>query len=247
MKWKNLTIGKRIAAGFGVVLILLAAVGALSYTGIHGIVRHAGEVIDGNELANVLAEKEVDHLNWANKVNALLTDDTVTTLNVETDPHKCGFGKWLQGEGRKRAEVLVPSLAPLFKEIEEPHERLHASALEIGKVFRQADPHLPALLAEKEADHLNAAAKIRDALLEGKDTLKVQTDPTRCALGKWLESEGAKRTYERGDAGFKKTWDDMVAKHKALHESVGHVKGRHEGVQRVGKGLVYQGDPAVVG
>ncbi|HKI48260.1 MAG TPA: CZB domain-containing protein, partial [Desulfobacteria bacterium] len=129
MKWQNMTIGKRIATGFGVVLILLAAVGTLSYTGVSGIVHNAGEVIDGNKLAHTLAEKEVDHLNWANRVNALLTDEKVTTLVVQTDPHKCAFGKWLYGEGRKQAETLVPSLAPLLKEIEAPHRKLHESAM----------------------------------------------------------------------------------------------------------------------
>ena len=31
----------------------------------------------------------------------------ITTLNVETDDHKCGFGKRLYGEGSKEAEILV--------------------------------------------------------------------------------------------------------------------------------------------
>ena len=110
MSWKNMTIGKKNAVGFGVVLILLAALALISYTGVDGIVNNAGEVIAGNKLDGNLAQKEVDHLNWANKVNALLTDEKVTTLEVETDDHKCAFGKWLYGEGRKEAEALVPPL-----------------------------------------------------------------------------------------------------------------------------------------
>ena len=53
----------------------------------------------------------------------------MTSLNVETDDHKCGFGQWLYGDGRKQAEALVPSLAPLLKKIEEPHRLLHESAI----------------------------------------------------------------------------------------------------------------------
>jgi methyl-accepting chemotaxis protein len=139
MNWKNLTIGKMVAFGFGVVLVLLSVVGFLSYIGVGGIVTNAGQVIDGNKLDGILAQKEVDHLNWSNKVNALLTNDKVTTLQVETDDHKCGFGEWLYGEGRKSAERLVPGIASLLKEIEEPHRKLHKSAISIGEVFKQAN------------------------------------------------------------------------------------------------------------
>ena len=90
MKWRDMTIGKRIGTGFGIVLVLLIAVGLLAYTGTRGIVGNAEEVIDGNRLDGTLAQKEVDHLNWVNQVNALLTDDTITTLTVETDCEKCG-------------------------------------------------------------------------------------------------------------------------------------------------------------
>ncbi len=219
MKWKNMTFGKKIAIGFGVVLILLTVVGLLSYTGVGRIVNNAGQVIDGNKLDGVLAQKEVDHLNWVAKVNALLTDTHVTNLEVETDYHKCGFGKWLYGEGRQTAEKLVPSVAPLLKEIEGPHQKLHESAITIGKVFKQADTKLPTKLTERVVDHLKWAAKIREAFIQHRDSLNVQTDPTKCALGKWLLSEEARKTYQSGDTDFKRVWDEMVAVHKKLHES----------------------------
>ena len=138
MTRKQMTIGKRITSGFLVVLALLVAVGVMSFVGVSTIVGDATEVIRGNQLDGILAQKEVDHLNWAGKVNALLTDAAVTRLTVETDDHKCGFGKWLYGEERKEAETLVPSLGPLLKEIEVPHRQLHESALEIAEHFHQA-------------------------------------------------------------------------------------------------------------
>ena len=186
MSWKNLTIGKKIGVGFGVILALLVVVGIMSYTGVSGIVGDAEEVIDGNKLNGDLAQKEVDHLNWVNKVSALLTDDKVTSLDVETDDHKCGFGKWLYGEGRKRAEQLVPSLAPLLKDIEEPHRKLHQSAIGIGKSFVQADVGLPGFLCGREMDHLKWVAKIDELFLKNLPGLVIQTDPHKCGLGKWL-------------------------------------------------------------
>ncbi|WP_022663611.1 methyl-accepting chemotaxis protein [Desulfospira joergensenii] len=164
MNWKNLTIGKKIATGFGITIVLLIVLGALSFTGVGGIVQNAEEVIDGNKLDGNLAQKEVDHLNWVNKVNGLLTDEAVTSLEVETDDHKCGFGKWLYGEGRTRAEALVPSLAPLFKEIEQPHHSLHTSAVHIGKAFKQPHRGLALTLANRLTDHVNWVKTLGKAL-----------------------------------------------------------------------------------
>jgi methyl-accepting chemotaxis protein len=219
MSWNNLTIGKKVTLGFGIILALLSTVGLLSYSGVRGIVRNAGQVIDGNKLDGLLAQKEVDHLKWVNNVNALLTDDSVTELAVQTDHKLCAFGKWLYGQDRQTAERLVPSLAPLLKSIEDPHRRLHASAIEIANHFKQSDATLPALLLQRQIDHLNWAANIRNAFINNETTLSVQTDPTLCALGKWLRSEQADRAYQAGDRGFRDRWDEMVAHHKKLHTS----------------------------
>jgi len=62
MNWNKLTIGKKNGVGFGVILILLGVIGVLSYTGVGGIVKNAAQVIDGNTLNGILAQKEVDHL-----------------------------------------------------------------------------------------------------------------------------------------------------------------------------------------
>ncbi len=98
MKWKELTIGRKIAIGFSVVIIFLVILGGLSFLGVGSIVKNAEEVIAGKALDGILAQKEVDHLNWAGLVNELITDETIHTLNVQTDHTKCGFGKWLYGD-----------------------------------------------------------------------------------------------------------------------------------------------------
>lgn len=69
MKWHQLTIGKKITITLIIVLFLLMLVGALANIGVGTIVSNAENVINGNRLDALLAQKEVDHLNWANKVN----------------------------------------------------------------------------------------------------------------------------------------------------------------------------------
>ncbi len=218
--FKNMKISKKIQVGFGMVILLLGFIVLWSIFGINEIIGNAEQVIAGNRLDGLLAQKEVDHLNWVNQVNALLTDEHVTALKVETDDHKCGFGKWLYSSERKKAEALVPSLKPLLTRIEAPHRQLHESAVAIGNNFHQADSRLPGILLAREIDHLNWAASIRDAFIANAHSIEVETDPSRCALGRWLKSDKAKVAYSRGTPEFKRDWDNMLSWHEKLHRSV---------------------------
>ena len=226
MAFNKMTIGKKITLGFAIVLGLLAVAGVLSFTGVGQIVTNAQEVISGNQLDCALAQKEVDHLNWAGKVNALLTDDAVTELKVQTDPHKCAFGQWLYGQGRQQAEALVPSLAPLLKEIEDPHAQLHASAIAIKDSFQPADAALPGFLAEKYVDHLQWSAGICQLFLGNKDKLTAQTDPHKCAFGKWYYSEEAKKAVA-GNPELAKLYAAIEEPHRKLHESAATVGSQY--------------------
>ena len=222
---KHRTIGKKLALGFGLVLVLLALVGSLSFRGITRMGHGVDDMVAKNQLVENLMRKEIDHLNWANQVVALITDDNVTELNVQTDDHKCAFGQWLYGDGRAQAEREIVELAPILKEIEGHHHELHKSAIEIGEHFQAADVALPGVIAARMVDHLKWADTIRDAFLENKATLEVQTDPTRCALGTWLQSEQGQKAYQDASGELKRAWDDMLVSHKELHASAIDVCG----------------------
>ncbi|MBU4152008.1 MAG: CZB domain-containing protein [Proteobacteria bacterium] len=225
MTWNKLTIGKKIASGFMAILALLVTMIVINTYGIDHIVGDAQEVIDGNKLDATLAQKEVDHLNWVAKVSSLLSNETTTELDVETDHTKCGFGKWLYGDGRQQAEHMAPTLAPLLKNIEQPHQALHDSATEINTVFKPADTLLSAQLITLEAAHLGWANRVRDALLAKSATLEnVETDPAKCGLGKWLNSAQAKTAYQQGSSKFKELFDSIHDGHKAMHSSAIHLK-----------------------
>lgn len=140
MGWNKLSVNHKITAGFACVLVLFVATGMVTFLGVNRIIDDAGEVIVGNQLDGILAQREVDHLNWVNKVNALFIDDRITTLQAETDDHKCGLGLWLYGEGRKRTEQQFPALAPLLQRMEQPHRALHQTAVAIKEQFHPEYP-----------------------------------------------------------------------------------------------------------
>ena len=229
-----MTIGKKIGLGFGVVMVLLIAVASLSYTGIDGIVANAGEVITGNQINGNMAQKEVDHLNWVNEVSGLLTDKDITKLTVQTDDHKCGFGKWLYGPERKEAEKSVPSIAPLLKEIEGYHASLHTSAIKIGDHFKQADTSLPGTLAAREVDHLNWATKINTLFLNNLPSLEITTDPAECKLGHWFNSKELQEAMAV-DPQLSMLINDLKEPHNKLHTSAIAIQNKY---RQIHPGLV---------
>ncbi len=231
--WKNIKIKWKLGIGFGVVLLCLMGVGGWSIYGIGNIVQNAEQVIGGNKLDGIMAQKEVDHLNWANQVSALLTDENITKLEVQTDDHLCGFGKWLYGEDRQKAEQQVPSIVPLLKEIEQCHDNLHVSAIEIDKHFKQADASLPGLLAAREVDHLVWTEKINSLFMNNMPELKLQTDPAKCAFGRWLQSQET-IIATAANPQYAQLVEACKEPHKKLHLSAVAIQDtwqqRHEGL-----------------
>ena len=215
----NWSLARKIGTGFSVVLVLLSVVAVWSVSGIGSIVGNAGDVVDGNALKALMIEKELDHMKWANEVCDLLNDDQVTELTVQTDPHKCAFGKWYYGEERQEAEARVPGLSGVLGRIEEPHKHLHESAAQIGATFRQADLELGNFLRESKTAHLLWMSAVTDVLLDPQSSvLDVQMDPGGCGFGIWLYGPAAAK-HKAADAAFAAIWERLERDHAALHRS----------------------------
>lgn len=232
---KKITIGKKIAGGFGIVLIILIAVVGLSYQGAGNILNDAQQVIYGNRLMGLLVQKEIDHLNWTASVNALLTDETVASLDVETDHKKCELGSWLNSENRAEAERLVPSLGALLKTLEKPHQQLHLSVAEIQTVYRQADVKLPVKLVKFEVELLKWIAQIQDILTKKQTSLTVVTDPAQSELGQWLRKGKEAAIYKSAGSELKKTWDQLIAQHSELFETATYLQDNLAGFEMLDK------------
>ncbi len=218
MHWKNLSLSKKLGIGFGVVLTLLLVVGGLSIIGINIVQDKINFAKAGNSLGAEIMQRQIDHLNWAEKISTLFTDEQVTELSVELNPHKCAFGKWYYGDGRKLAEADFPEIKQPLADIEKHHTLLHESAQKIDRVFVNADTSLPAFFAEKEGDHLLWSTKLQDALLFGKNRVEVELDYTQCNLGRFLYGQKGEQIAAHSPA-LAELIDDIKAPHRALHEA----------------------------
>ncbi|MBL4901550.1 MAG: CZB domain-containing protein [Desulfocapsa sp.] len=217
--WKNLSISKKLGLSFGLVLVLLSAAGAISFSGIGNIVFNARQVIAGNELGALLSQKEAERLSFGHEVSRLFTDYRVTELTVQTDVRQSALGQWLYGEGRDEAERIVPSLAPFFRELEKSHAELYKSAAAIKNKFVQADLHLAEFLLQKEIDHLKWFNQIQDYFLHNHSELDIQTDHRKCKLGMVLYGEKGKEIAAY-DPELARLIEELKEPHKKLHASV---------------------------
>ncbi len=229
MNWTNMSIPKKIALGFSISIFIVAVLVILNFGGVGGIVNDANEVIEGNKLRSILVQREIDHLNWVKELNGLIVDDKVTKLTVETDYHKCGFGKFLYGEGRKEAEKTGPGLAALFKQIEEPHRKLHESAIAIGKVYKQGDYEFPQFITEKEGDHLKWVLSISNLFLRNEEALDIITDPYQCKLGKWIYGDGGEKAAKNKD--LNRLIEQIKDPHIRLHDSAVKIQDTYKQIR----------------
>jgi methyl-accepting chemotaxis protein len=207
--FKNLTIGKKIACGFSVVLVSLVIVGTIAYFNVSDMGGGINDVITNNKLIENIKGKEIDHLNWAITVSESLTDDEVKEIHVQTDDHQCAFGKWLFGEGRKDAEKAIPELAPIFKEIEPYHHKLHASVISIN-------------------EHLKKSEQDQKGLNEAKGVFTTETKPN---LEKVQELLGS--ANEHVSRIVDQTNGDMLSSAKSTKASVGIIS-----IVAIGLGVV---------
>ncbi|MEZ5070558.1 MAG: methyl-accepting chemotaxis protein [Bacteroidales bacterium] len=225
MKWKDLRLSLKFGLSFGAVILILLFVGFWAINGIRGIER-TPQKPSKKQTPDRSGGEICQHLLWAQEVNKLLTDGTVTELTVQTDPHKCAFGQWYYGEGRKHAETLAPDLKELFDQIEAPHIHLHESAVRIGEVFVQSDYKFGAQLRNAKADHLIFAHEIKDVALNGVRvaSVDVQKDPRLCNFGQWMYSTEI-RAYATEHPEFSRLLQEVEAPHSRLHEGVLQFEG----------------------
>ncbi len=219
---KSLKIGTKMLVMAGSILILMLITLVWGISGLSTTVANGEEMAAGNKLRGELLAREVDHLNWVKAVSTFLTNEEVTELTVQMDHTKCALGKWLNGEGRKQAELLVPELIPDLKAIETPHMHLHETAQRIKTVYRQANPHMAKFLTEKELDHVTWVSRVQSGIISGDPNLSVEFDHTKCGFGQFLYGSMGKRAAENSPE-LAKALEELKKPHEELHKQGKHI------------------------
>lgn len=96
--------------------------------------------------------RKQDHIKWVDELKRCAHDHAA--FHLATDPHNCAFGKWYY-----KYQPASRNLAFQMKKIEEPHRRLHESAVKV--------------LSVKE-DSEAGAARVNEILNQETDAYKAQ-------------------------------------------------------------------------
>ncbi|MFH0726445.1 MAG: methyl-accepting chemotaxis protein [Pseudomonadota bacterium] len=160
---KNMSLSGKLTGGFLLVGVLVLVVGSIGLYSQKMSEKASAKIASAETIVKELFQREIDHLNWARKAGLFLMDENLVSLGVETDEHKCAFGKWYYGDERAIYEQELPEIKPFLTQIEAPHRKLHNSAqaieatLKKGKTFRQ---EAITLFGTETSQHLKAVTGI---------------------------------------------------------------------------------------
>lgn len=104
-----------------------------------GIVSHWGQVLpiidlrrflgieskaqEAEQFEQMLEQRKQDHIRWVNELKRCVEEED--TFRLATDPHQCAFGKWYDNYESNNQVIAFH-----MKKIDEPHQKLHATAHE---------------------------------------------------------------------------------------------------------------------
>ncbi len=92
------------------------------------------------ELSETLIEREKDHILWIKNLLEHIVNGNNNFSDIQMDPSKCAFGKWLNSDEVKRFIDVFPFIKSELDQIKGPHEKLHRSAKTIQKMIITFSP-----------------------------------------------------------------------------------------------------------
>jgi purine-binding chemotaxis protein CheW len=85
-----------------------------------------------NDFCTMLEQRKQDHMNWLAKLESCVKEGRA--IDVQTDPHKCAFGKWYDVY---RTDSVV--LSSLLSKFDAPHKRVHGVARTVEGLMARHD------------------------------------------------------------------------------------------------------------
>jgi len=135
INWK---IKDKLIVGMVVMILISVVLGILSNIIIKRIINSNTEVIYELQQINSLHEREVKHLKWVENLQDLFLIHK--PFQDELDYTECDFGKWYYSfiTSKEFAEQSN-EFKNIIRNMEEPHKKLHESAIQIVKVHDAGD------------------------------------------------------------------------------------------------------------
>ncbi|MBN2508954.1 MAG: CZB domain-containing protein [Spirochaetales bacterium] len=205
-------LSTKLLSGFVSLIVLVIIISSLSIVRFIQLGRLSASAVKEGNSKSFAFQKEIDHLTWINDVSDLFLLDHVHTLDVETDPTRCGLGEWIYGQEMQDEARRDPELKALLDALKVPHKALHESAVRIGSLYREFDIGALAAVNEAWLAHLDWLQELSLSIMQNR-RFTGQTNPRLCDFGAWYYSYTAKDS-RLGE--LLAAWEDP---HERLHAS----------------------------
>ncbi len=219
---QSMSLGKKLYAGFGVIVVLLVILSVVIFTNLKTVRTESEGYVHFANLDKFMVEKEVDHLKWVRSLEKMFLEN-LETASVQLDYTKCGLGKFIYGEEAEEIRESDPRARELLAALETPHEHLHGSAKHVLDVWEQRHEGLAGLLKDRRDDLRRWASRVGEMIIEKDPDIEVELDPTKCALGKFLASAEYAH-YCESSPRFKRVMEGIREPYRHLHESAKKVR-----------------------
>lgn len=128
----------KLVAGFGLIILIMIGMSWMAYNSFLQVGNVNQEALGKMEDVVFAFEKEVDHVVWL----SLLADSFILgqAFTGQLNHRECDFGRWYYQTANDPNFLQTPAdFRGVFAAIEEPHRRLHESAIEIVAYLEQVD------------------------------------------------------------------------------------------------------------
>ncbi|MBI5584152.1 MAG: CZB domain-containing protein [Deltaproteobacteria bacterium] len=169
-------LSTKLVGGFIILALLVLGEGGLGWYGAVVNESFNRQVSTNDGIYKTLLQREIDHLNWANKVGRFQYDETLSSLEVEKDARQCGFGKWYYGEDRKKAETEIPEIRELLARVEDPHSKLHQTAQRLEEVLKKGPEYRTEAAAIYVGETREQLKRVQGLLGEIRPLVKTHTE-----------------------------------------------------------------------
>jgi hypothetical protein len=148
---------------------------------------------------------------------AVISDYSKEFLNRETDHTKCKLGQHIHGPEGQKLLHDYPDMREHMDDLIEAHEHLHSSAKGIQSHWVQTHPGLKDNLSTRLDEHRNWALVLACDIIDNRP-ISVETNPEKCAFGKWLRSSETQKMAEKWPE-FSSLLKEVSVHHQKLHDS----------------------------
>lgn len=230
LSFKNMRLGIKLGMGFGVMTLIVIALGVASLYSANivsnsatRIKTMASEMETLSHVADNMTSATRAHKDWVGKVNSCVYDNA-DSIDVTMDGHVCGLGHFLyekQEDGSTGLEQLAglsPELAAKLEDMKEEHLQLHETAKKMNDIWMPTHDGLVIELKDHLDEHRVWASKVANAIMAGEEC-HVQADPAKCGFGHFLAS-GESKDLEKQWPEYAELMGDVRKSHDALHISL---------------------------